>query len=236
MGCGLPNQSIVVTGAFGTLGSAVARAFAAHGAVVSLVDVAPQAPDAIVRDFLAPHRVWPGVDLTNLASASRVFDALAAERGIDVLVNVAGGFRWQLLADSDTTVWQQMFAMNLQTAVIASRAALPHFIAKSAGRIINIGAGAAAHRTEAGMGAYAASKAGVHRFTESLAAELKDHGITVNAVLPGTIDTPANRRDMPQADASRWVQPEAIANVIVFLASDAAHAVTGALIPVSGRG
>jgi NAD(P)-dependent dehydrogenase (short-subunit alcohol dehydrogenase family) len=104
------------------------------------------------------------------------------------------------------------------------------------GRIINIGAGAAAARAGAGMGAYTASKAGVQKLTESLADELRDRGITVNAVLPGTIDTPRNRSDMPDADFSRWVTPDAIAEVVVFLASDSAQAVTGAAIPVFGRG
>jgi NAD(P)-dependent dehydrogenase (short-subunit alcohol dehydrogenase family) len=120
------------------------------------------------------------------------------------------------------------------TAVAASRAALPHLLARGAGRIVNIGANAAT-RAAAGMGPYAASKAAVARFTESLAEEMKDRGITVNAVLPSIIDTPQNRADMPDADFSRWVAPEAIAEVILFLVSDAAAAVTGALIPVTGR-
>jgi NAD(P)-dependent dehydrogenase (short-subunit alcohol dehydrogenase family) len=128
-----------------------------------------------------------------------------------------------------------MFAMNLKTAVIACSAALPYLGARGPGRIINIGAGAAA-RAAAGMGAYTASKAGVERLTESLAEELKDRQITVNCVLPGTLDTPRNRADMPQADFSRWVAPQAVADVVAFLASDAARAVTGAAIRVSGRG
>mgnify|MGYP001544585854 FL=1 len=129
-----------------------------------------------------------------------------------------------------------MFAANLKTAVVSIKAALPRLLESSAGRIINVGAGAAARPAGAGMGAYAASKAGVHKLTESLAAELKDRGITVNAVLPGTIDTPQNRAAMPNADFARWVRPEAIAAVIAFLASEQAAAVTGALVPVYGRG
>jgi NAD(P)-dependent dehydrogenase (short-subunit alcohol dehydrogenase family) len=125
--------------------------------------------------------------------------------------------------------------MNLKTAVIACRAALPHLIARGSGRIVNVGAGAAG-RAGAGMGAYAASKAGVERLTESLAEELKDRSINVNTVLPGTLDTPRNRQDMPQADFKRWVQPEALADVIAFLASEGARAVTGAAIRVFGRG
>ena len=119
--------------------------------------------------------------------------------------------------------------------LIASKAALPHLIAAGAGRIINIGAGAA-QKAAAGMGAYAAAKSGVIRLTESLSQEVMEHGITVNAILPGTIDTPQNRKDMPDADRRRWVSPEEIAEVAVFLASGAARAVTGAALPVLGRG
>jgi NAD(P)-dependent dehydrogenase (short-subunit alcohol dehydrogenase family) len=154
---------------------------------------------------------------------------------LDVLVNVAGGFTWQTLADGDVDGWDRMFTINLKTAVVTVKAALPSLLKSDAGRVINIGAGAAA-KAAAGMGAYAASKSGVLRLTESLSEELKDRGITVNAVLPGTIDTPQNRKDMPDADHSRWVSAEAIADVIVFLASPAARAVTGAAVPVFGRG
>jgi NAD(P)-dependent dehydrogenase (short-subunit alcohol dehydrogenase family) len=152
-----------------------------------------------------------------------------------VLVNIAGGFRWEKLEDGDPETWDQQYAMNLRTAVVCCKAALPAMLERGAGRIVNIGAAAAA-RAGAGMGAYTAAKAGVLRLTESLSEEVKDRGLTVNAILPGVIDTPRNRSDMPDADFSRWVAPEAIADVILFLASDAARAVTGAAIPVQGRG
>ena len=126
-----------------------------------------------------------------------------------------------------------MYALNVLTALNASRSAIPYLVASGTGRIVNVGA-MGALQAGAGMGAYAASKAGVHRLTEALAAEWKGR-ITVNAVLPSTIDTPANRASMPKADFAKWVTPEELANVILFLASDAASAVTGALIPVSGR-
>jgi NAD(P)-dependent dehydrogenase (short-subunit alcohol dehydrogenase family) len=228
---------VVVTGAFGALGHAVASAFAARGARLALLDVAPQ-PPAVVREHLGPAPlVFGAVDLTDMEATRRVMTTTATRYGgIDVLVNVAGGFRWQTLEDGDPETWDQLYAMNLRTAVVCCKAALPAMLERGTGRIINIGAGAAAARAGAGMGAYAASKAGVQRLTESLGEELKDRGITVNAILPGTIDTPRNRADMPHADFSRWVAPEAIAEVIVFLASDAAAAVTGASIPVFGRG
>lgn len=231
----MSHRSVVVTGAFGILGSAVASAFAQQSCAVTLVDAAPTIPSEVARKFGAPHAVHAGLDLTDLNATRALLDTVAAARGIDVLVNVAGGFRWELVADSDLSTWDAMYATNLKTCVVASRAALPHLKATH-GCIVNVGAAAAAQRTVAGMGAYAASKAAVHRFTESLADELKDAGVNANAVLPGTIDTPTNRRDMPDADVSRWVAPAAIADVVLFLASPAAHAITGALIPVMGRG
>jgi NAD(P)-dependent dehydrogenase (short-subunit alcohol dehydrogenase family) len=229
------QRTVVITGAFGVLGAAVAEAFAAQGAVVGLIDRA--APPAWAQQkFPAPHVLVGGVDLSELAAAEQAMQQIAAQAGgIDALVNVAGGFLWQPLESGDLAVWDQMFTMNLKTAVVACRAALPHLVRRGAGRIVNVGAGAAG-RAAAGMGAYTASKAGVERLTESLSQELKDRAITVNAVLPGTIDTPRNRADMPEADVSRWVAPAALADVVTFLASDAARAVTGAAIRVFGRG
>lgn len=231
------RQVVVVTGAFGALGRAVAAAFAERGAQLALLDVAPQ-PPALIRHHLGPAPLlFGGVDLTDLEATRRVMAATAMRYGgIDVLVNIAGGFRWERLEDGDPETWDQLYAMNLRTAVVCCKTVLPAMLERGHGRIVNIGAGAAAGRAGAGMGAYTASKAGVQRLTESLSEEVKDRGITVNAILPGTIDTPRNRADMPDADFSRWVAPESIAEVILFLASDAARAVTGAAIPVSGRG
>jgi NAD(P)-dependent dehydrogenase (short-subunit alcohol dehydrogenase family) len=230
-----PVRAVLITGAFGALGAAVARRFAAEGAQLILLDRVA-VPAWALQEFSAPHLLRGGVDLTQGAStAAAVREASTAAGGLDVLINVAGGFQWQPLAEGALEVWDTMFAMNLKTAVNACSAALPFLGARGAGRIINIGAGAAA-RAAAGMGAYTASKAGVERLTESLAAELKDRNVTVNSVLPGTLDTPRNRADMPSADFSRWVALEAVADVIAFLASDAARAVTGAAIRVSGRG
>jgi NAD(P)-dependent dehydrogenase (short-subunit alcohol dehydrogenase family) len=228
---------VVITGAFGALGRAVATAFAQRGAQLALLDVAPQ-PPTVIREHLGPAPlIFGGVDLTDMEATRRVMAATAMRFGtLDVLVNIAGGFQWEKLEDGDPATWDQLYAMNLRTAVVCCKAALPAMLERGAGRIINIGAGAAAGRATAGMGAYTASKAGVQRLTESLSEEVKDRGITVNAILPGTIDTPRNRADMPDADFSRWVAPDEIAEVILFLASDAARAVTGASIPVFGRG
>jgi NAD(P)-dependent dehydrogenase (short-subunit alcohol dehydrogenase family) len=124
--------------------------------------------------------------------------------------------------------------MNVETAANATRAAIPALRASGSGRIVNVGANGAV-KAGAGMGAYAASKAGVHKLTEALAEELKADGVTVNAVLPSILDTPANRADMPGADVETWVKPDDLAAVILFLASERARAVTGALLPVTGR-
>jgi NAD(P)-dependent dehydrogenase (short-subunit alcohol dehydrogenase family) len=154
---------------------------------------------------------------------------------IDALINIAGGFRWQTIHDGDPQTWDELHRLNVISTLNASIACLPYLRRAKAGRIVNIGA-TAALKAATGMGAYAAAKSAVHRLTESLAEELKAEGITVNAVLPSIIDTPANRKDMPDADRSKWVAPAELAAVILFLASDAASALTGALIPVTGRG
>jgi NAD(P)-dependent dehydrogenase (short-subunit alcohol dehydrogenase family) len=226
-------KRIVISGAGGVLGGAAAEAFAAAGAHVALIDRSADAK-GLDKRLGAPHFLVGGIDLTDFAQTQRAMDAVASRLGgIDVVVNIAGGFRWETVADGKLDTWDFLYNINLRTAVCASKAALPHLTA-GGGRIINIGAAAVA-KAGAGMGAYTASKAGVIKLTEALAEELKDKGINVNAVLPSIIDTPANRADMPQADFARWVTPAALADVIVFLASDGARAITGASIPVSGR-
>lgn len=225
----MDGKVVVVTGASGALGKAVAETAAARGAGVAGLDHAPsQIPASSQRLELGD------VDLTDPAKAKAAIDAAAAHFGkIDALINIAGGFAFEAVAEGDPKTWQRMYAFNVLTAVNASQAAIPYLAASPAGRIINIGA-MGALQAGAGMGPYAASKAGVHRLTESLAAEWKGK-ITVNAVLPSTIDTPANRASMPKADFAKWVTADELANVILFLASDAASAITGALLPVSGR-
>jgi NAD(P)-dependent dehydrogenase (short-subunit alcohol dehydrogenase family) len=225
----MDGKVVVVTGAFGALGKVVSEQALTRGARVAGIDHAPsQAP-------VAPNRIEiGGVDLSDAAQAKKAIDAAAAHFGkLDALINIAGGFAFETLVDGDTKTWQRMFALNVLTALNASRSAIPHLMTSAAGRIINVGA-MGALQAGAGMGPYAASKAGVHRLTEALAAELKGK-VTVNAVLPSTIDTPANRAGMPKADFSKWVTPKELADVILFLTGDAASAVTGALLPVSGR-
>jgi NAD(P)-dependent dehydrogenase (short-subunit alcohol dehydrogenase family) len=224
----MTDRVIAITGGQGVLGRAVVEAALAEGLKVAIIDHAPgqSAPEGVLE--------LGGVDLTDPASARTAIDTVAAHFGrLDALLNIAGGFVWQTTDDADPA-WASMFALNVATTLNASRAALPHLKASAEGRIVNVGANAAL-KSAAGMGAYAASKAGVHRLTESLAEELKDSSVTVNAVLPSILDTARNRQDMPDADPSKWVVPADLARVMLFLASPGSRAITGALIPVTGR-
>lgn len=223
------GKVFVITGASGALGKVVAEAAIARGARVAGIDYA-----AATTGTTADRIELGGVDLSDAAQASKAISAAASHFGrLDVLVNIAGSFSFETVSEGDPKTWQRLYTINVMTALNASRAAISHLVASEAGRIINIGA-MGALQAAGGMGPYAASKSGVHRLTEALAAELKGK-VTVNAVLPSTIDTPANRRDMPKADFSAWVTANELADVILFLASDAASAVTGALLPVRGR-
>jgi NAD(P)-dependent dehydrogenase (short-subunit alcohol dehydrogenase family) len=225
----MEGKIVVVTGASGALGKVVAASALAKGARVAAIDHAASAMKATTERI-----EFGGVDLTDSAQAKKAIDAAASHFGkLDALINIAGGFAFETTVEGDPKTWQRMYALNVLTALNASRSAIPHLTASGAGRIVNVGA-MGALQAGAGMGAYAASKAGVHRLTEALAAEWKGK-ITVNAVLPSTIDTAANRASMPDADFAKWVRPEELAEAILFLASDAASAVTGALLPVNGR-
>jgi NAD(P)-dependent dehydrogenase (short-subunit alcohol dehydrogenase family) len=231
----MQGKTIVVTGGLGALGSVVAEVAAKRGASVALLDHAPTLPAGFAERLGASTLIIGGVDLTSLAAAEKATASIKAKfGGIDALLNIAGGFKWETIADGKVDAWDQMYAMNMKTTLNACKAALPYLLESGAGRIVNVGAQSAQHAAS-GFGPYAASKSAVHRLTESLADELKLKGVTVNAVLPSIIDTPLNRRDMPKADFSRWVAPADLAAVMLFLASDEAKAVTGALIPVSGR-
>jgi len=224
----MTQRVVAITGGHGALGKAVMEAALEAGLSVAVIDHASghAVPDSVLE--------VGGTDLTDASQAAAAINAVIARFGrLDALLNVAGGFIWQT-ADADEPAWDKMYALNVKTALNASRAALPHLKASSEGRIVNVGANGAV-KAAAGMGAYAASKSGVHRLTESLAEELKDTSVTVNAVLPSILDTAANRSDMPDADPAKWVQPSDLARVMLFLASPDSRAITGALIPVTGR-
>jgi NAD(P)-dependent dehydrogenase (short-subunit alcohol dehydrogenase family) len=227
----LSGKVLVVTGADGALGQAVAATLGAYGAKLALLSHA--ATTAGIQP--AGARRYEGIDLTLETAARSVMERVAGDAGrIDGLINVAGGFRWEQVSEGTIDSWDAMYKLNLRTAVLSCQAVIPYLLRSSRGRIVNVGA-LGAQKASAGMGPYAASKAGVARLTEALADELKDRGITVNAILPSTLDTPRNRLDMPTADFQRWVTLSEAAEVIAFLVSDQASAVTGALIPVAGR-
>jgi NAD(P)-dependent dehydrogenase (short-subunit alcohol dehydrogenase family) len=226
----LHGKRIAVTGAFGALGVVVLRALVAAGASAAGIARGPvsKAPAQLGGAVLCGD-----ADMSDASAADATLLEVAQRLGgLDGLVNIAGAYRWGKVADSGPDLWEQMHRTNLLTAVNATRAALP--LLGTNGRVISIGA-AGALKAGAGMAPYAASKAGVSKLTEALAAEVKDRNITVNAILPSIIDTPANRAAMPDADFSHWVQPGQVADLIVFLLSDRASAITGALIPIVGR-
>lgn len=224
----MSERVVAITGGHGALGQAVVEAALAQGLKVAVIDHASghAAPDSVLE--------VGGVDLTDPAEAAKAIATVVAHFGrLDVLLNIAGGFVWRTVEGGENE-WGRMFALNLTTALNASRAALPHLKASDEGRIVNVGANGAL-KAASGMGAYAASKSAVHRLTEALAEELKSSSVTVNAVLPSIIDTAANRADMPDADPKAWVAPADLAATILFLASPQARAITGALLPVTGR-
>ena len=228
------TRTVMITGAAGNLGRCVAHSFLAEGARLVLVDLhraslehAFGAEDE--RRLFAP---------TNLLDQEQVNTAVTAaiERygRIDVLCNLAGGFRMgEAVHETADPNWDFLFDINARTLLHAVRAVVPHMIEQGGGKIVNVGA-FSAQKGLARMGAYCAAKDAVIRLTEAMAAELREKNINVNCVLPTIIDTPENRASMPDADPTRWVAPQDLANTIAFLASDAARAIHGAALPVTG--
>lgn len=218
------SRKIIVAGGLGALGRSVCATLGEKGYTVAVVDLAP-VPDGFAG------AAFGGVDLADEGAVVTAYgQAAQALGGIDGVVNIAGGFLWETVADGSVDSWDRMYRMNVRTAAISSRAALAHL--SVGGAIVNVGA-AAATNVAVGMAPYAASKAGVMALTEGLADELRGKGIRVNAVLPTIIDTPTNRKDMADADTSGWVKPESAAKVIAFLLSDEAAAVTGVGVKLS---
>ena len=227
------RRTVLVTGAAGNLGRAVAAAFFQRGAnLVLAARTRSQLENAYARD---ERRLFVCADLLDFAQVEAATRAAIERYGrIDVLCNVAGAFRMgPPVHETPDELWQAMLDLNARSVINTVRAIVPGMIAAGSGKIVNVGA-AAALGGKANMGAYCAAKSAVIRLTESMAAELRSKGINVNCVLPGIIDTPENRAAMPGADASLWVAPEALAEAIVFLASEAARAIHGASIPVVG--
>ena len=224
----LSGRTALITGANGALGRAVAARAAASGARLLL---AGRSFDAAMR---ARHPQARMLEL-DLVEPGALASALAGAGPVDILLNIAGGFSMgESSYDPQGRDWEAMFRVNVDTLRNSLQAVAPGMVERGRGSIVNVGA-MAALKGQAKMSAYVASKSVVLRLTESLSAEVRDRGVNVNAALPSIIDTPANRAAMPKADPSRWVSPDDLANVICFLGSDAARAIHGALVPVTGR-
>jgi len=228
----MPGKTALITGANGGLGTHVTKALLDAGfAVVGL------APRIQQSDFDHPNFTALPVALDSLAAAKKASDTVITRFGkIDILAHLVGGFAGgQTIADTDDATFQRMFDMNVNSAFHILRAVIPHMRNAGSGRIIAIGSRAAENPGPT-VGAYSASKAALVSLIRTVALENKDAGITANVILPGTMDTPANRTAMPGADVSQWVRPASVASLIVWLAGDAGRDVTGAAIPVYGGG
>ena len=225
----------IVTGGTGALGRAITTTLLEAGGVVAI-------PYAVAEELAALEGTLPAAgrarllalpaDVTDEAAMGQFVQAVRARHGrVDGLVNAVGGFAGGDLLSTPLAAWERMLKLNLTSAVIACRAALPVMIAGGGGRIVNV-ASRAVLSPQGGFIAYTVSKAGVITLTQALAQEVRSHHITVNAVLPSTMDTPGNRRAMPEADRSGWVRTEDVARVVAFLLSEQASAVTGASLTV----
>lgn len=231
------GRVVLITGATGALGQAVVRQFHQAGATLALCAREDAALSQRFADLaLDPqHLLVGGIDLRQPDDCDRLARAIEERFGrLDALVNTVGGYvAGSPVHETPLDDWELMLAMNLRTAFLVSRAIAPLLIRSGGGAIVHV-SGRAGLAGFAGGAGYCAAKAGVIRLTEALSAELKEHGVNVNCVLPGTIDTPANRAARPDADFSRWVAPDALGEVILFLCSPAARAIHGAAIPVYG--
>ncbi len=226
------GKNVIVTGAAGALGQAVAAGFKQAGARLALVDINT---DALAGRYGGDTALLLRADLTDPESIADAVERTLSQLGrIDVLANVAGGFKMgPRVHETAIEDWDFMLNLNAKSVFLMSRAVVPQMLAAGGGKIINVAA-RVAREGRARMAPYSVAKTAVARLTEALAAEYREDNINVNCVLPGTLDTPANRQAMPDADFSRWVAPAALADVIMFLACDAARAIHGASVPVYG--
>jgi NAD(P)-dependent dehydrogenase (short-subunit alcohol dehydrogenase family) len=228
------NDVVMITGATGNLGRATASAFARQGARLCLLARKLDDVEGYRKEGASDVLACPADLMEAKAIDAAVAKAVERFGQIDVLCNIAGGFAMgEAVHEIDAKGWARMMELNAGSVLRMAHAVVPHMLARKSGRIVNVGAyGALGGKAQ--MGAYIASKSAVIRLTESMAAELRDAGINVNCVLPSIIDTPENRAAMPKANPAKWVAPEDLAAVILFLASPAARAIHGASLPVVG--
>ena len=235
----LRDKVSIITGAVGNLGTATARLFQQVGAKTVLVDRSQDRVREAFKDIAdsPDHLLAGGVDLSDAASLGKLIEQTLDYFGrVDALVNTVGGYRGgKPVHEAELADWDFLFNINVRTTLLCCRAVIPQMLRQSRGTIINVSSRDGLSGS-AGYAAYSASKSAVLRLTESLANELKVSNINVNCIMPGTIDTPQNRTAVPNGDFSKWVEPGAIAEVILFLASDASRAVNGAALPVFGKG
>jgi NAD(P)-dependent dehydrogenase (short-subunit alcohol dehydrogenase family) len=234
----LKNKVVVITGAAGALAEAVIARFLAEESRLALVDRERNRLETKYPDLDRGRVLFTSADITNKELVTEAVHEIATHfGGIAVLINLAGGYRSGTpVHETDEETWDFMLNLNAKSVFLVSGAVVPVMLqGKQGGRIINVGASGGLKGGK-NSAAYSVSKSAVFRLTESMSAELKNDGIMVNAVYPSTIDTPANRASMPNADFGKWVTAESLADVIAFLASDAARDITGASIPVLGRG
>lgn len=233
----LKDKIAIVTGGTGALGKAITIAFLEGGAKVVCTYIVDKEKKECLS-LTKKHKdkiVFIRADVTKENDVvDMITDTTRKFKRVDILVNVVGGFAFSHIKDTDEKTWDLMMNLNLKSVFLCSKYVLPRMIEQNYGKIVNISSRPAL-KGSAGVGAYSASKAGVLNLTETIADEIKDYEINVNAVLPSTIDTPGNRRDMPEADFAKWVKPEEIARVIVFLSSDDSKPISGAGIPVYGK-
>jgi NAD(P)-dependent dehydrogenase (short-subunit alcohol dehydrogenase family) len=234
----LGNRVVLVTGATGGLGRVVVKRFLAEGATVAAVYRSEDRHRELVEYAGGGKLTGFKADVTDPDSVSSLLGDVTKQLGrVDVLLNIAGGYAGgKPLQESEETMLDQMVTLNTRSAWLCSRAVLPGMIERNWGRIVSVSAKNATPRgRRTGNIAYAISKGGIITLTEALAEELAKYEINVNCVMPATIDTADNREKMPKADTSKWVSPEDIAEVLLFLSSESSRAVTGASIPVFGR-
>ncbi|MFZ0827635.1 MAG: SDR family NAD(P)-dependent oxidoreductase [Verrucomicrobiia bacterium] len=235
----LKDQVVIITGAVGNLGMATARAFQQAGAKTVLVDRSPDRLRDVFKNISdsPDHLLVGGIDLSDVVSLGKLIEQTLGKFGrVDVLINTVGGYRGgKLVHEADLADWDFLFNINVRTTLLCCRAVVPQMLKQQRGKIISV-ASRDGLNGGAGYAAYSASKSAVLRLTESLSNELKAANINVNCIMPGTIDTPQNRAAAPHGDFTKWVEPAAIADVLVFLASEAARAITGAAVPVYGKG
>jgi NAD(P)-dependent dehydrogenase (short-subunit alcohol dehydrogenase family) len=229
------GKKVLMTGATGGLGDTVVRRFNDGGAQIAIADRKSE-PAPGVLDGLHDPLFVGDADVTSEESVQRMVARVVDVWGrIDILVNIAGGWRGGTpVHETAVETWDFVMSLNAKSVFLVSRAVIPHMLAQQSGKIVSVAAKSGLEG-RANTAAYNASKSAVIRLTEAMSAEVKDHGINVNCVLPTIIDTPANRQQMPGSDFAKWVSPDAMADVLLFLASDASRAIHGAAIPVYGR-